>query len=174
MENENLFKKLEFHFLVESIKIENGSFLYKIGISEVNVKINNMVSTKWIYYKERSFASNYFIFLNILFQFKNHLYRDDLMYQRPECPNSYFCKGWSFIWRYVFPVSILNIIRKKADYNFCSNMLENHFRHLKLYSDPASWLTRSVCHMCTFWKTKYWSSHFWQVLLRWSSPPRKT
>ena len=67
MENENLFKKLEFHFLVESINIENGSLLYLIGISEVNVKINSMVSTKWMYHKEPSFSSNYFIFLNILF-----------------------------------------------------------------------------------------------------------
>ena len=37
-----------------------------------------MGSTKWTYHKELSFASNYFIFLKILFQFKNLLYRDDL------------------------------------------------------------------------------------------------
>ena len=30
-----------------------------------------MVSAKWPYHKERSFASNYFIFLKVLFQFKN-------------------------------------------------------------------------------------------------------
>ena len=70
------FKKLEYCFLVESIKIESASFPYKTAISEANVinaivKTNKMVTTKWTYHIERSFASNYFIFLKILFQFKN-------------------------------------------------------------------------------------------------------
>ena len=74
LENENLFsKKLEYHFLVESTKIENASFPYKTAISEANVKTNRMVTTKWTHHKEKSFASNYFIFLKILFQFKNLL-----------------------------------------------------------------------------------------------------
>ena len=60
------FKKLEYLFLVESTKIENTSFPYKTDISEAIVKTNRMASTKWVYHKERSFASNYFIFLNIL------------------------------------------------------------------------------------------------------------
>ena len=67
------FKKLEYSFSVESTKIENESFLYKTAISEAHVKINSMVSTRWTYHKERSFTSNYFIFLKILFQFKNLL-----------------------------------------------------------------------------------------------------
>ena len=67
------FKKLGYRFLVESTKIENTSFLYKTVISEANVKTNRMMSTKWTYYKKRSFASNYFVFLKILFQFKNLL-----------------------------------------------------------------------------------------------------
>ena len=67
------FKKLEYRFLVERTKIEKASFPYKTAISEANVKTNRMVSTKWTYHKERSFASNYFIFLKILFQFKNLL-----------------------------------------------------------------------------------------------------
>ena len=49
----------------------NASFPYKTVMSEANVKTNRKVSTKWAYHKERSFASNYFIFLKILFQFKN-------------------------------------------------------------------------------------------------------
>ena len=70
------FKKLEYDFLVESIKIESASFPYETVISEANVinvivKTNKMVTTKWTYHIERSFASNYFIFLKILFQFKN-------------------------------------------------------------------------------------------------------
>ena len=67
------FKKLSYRFLVESTKIENASFPYKTAISEANVKTNRMVTTKWAYHRERSFASNYFIFLKILFQFKNLL-----------------------------------------------------------------------------------------------------
>ena len=57
----------------ERIKIEKASFPYKIAISEANVKTNRMITTKWAYHRERSFASNYFIFLKVLFQFKNLL-----------------------------------------------------------------------------------------------------
>ena len=64
-------KKLGYRFLVESTKIENASFPYKTAISEANVKTNKMVTSKWTYQKERSFAGNYFIFLKILFQFKS-------------------------------------------------------------------------------------------------------
>ena len=63
LENEKLFQKTGYHFLVESTKIENASFPHKTVISEANVKTNRMASTKW--------TSNYFIFLKILFQFKN-------------------------------------------------------------------------------------------------------
>ena len=62
MENENCFKKLEYCFSVESTQIENVSFPYKTAISEVNVKANRMVSTKWTHRKKRNFASSYFIF----------------------------------------------------------------------------------------------------------------
>ena len=70
---ESFFKKLEYRFLIESTKIENASFPYKTAKSEGNVKTNKMVTTKRVYKKERSFASNYFIFLKVLFQFKNLL-----------------------------------------------------------------------------------------------------
>ena len=63
------FKKLDYHFLVETTKIENTSFPLETALSEVNVKTNRMESTKWTYQKEWSFASNYFIFLENLFQF---------------------------------------------------------------------------------------------------------
>ena len=39
-------------------------------MSEVNVKTNRIGRTKWTSHKEQSSASNYFIFLKILFQFK--------------------------------------------------------------------------------------------------------
>ena len=53
------FKELKHRFLVESTKIENASFSCRTALSEANVKTNRMVSTKWIYHKERSFASIY-------------------------------------------------------------------------------------------------------------------
>ena len=63
------FKKLEYRFLVEATKIENTSFPFKTALSEANVKTNRMATTKWTYHKEWSFASNYLIFLENLFQF---------------------------------------------------------------------------------------------------------
>ena len=64
---QTLFKKLEHRFLVESAKTENATISYKTLLSEANVKTNRMGSTKWTYHTGRSFASNYFIFLEILF-----------------------------------------------------------------------------------------------------------
>ena len=68
---EIFLKKLEYCFLVESTKIENASFPYKTAILEDNVKTSRMLSTKWTYHKEQSFAMNHFIFVEIFFQFKN-------------------------------------------------------------------------------------------------------
>ena len=65
------FKKLEYRFSVESTKIESAIFAHKTALPEANVKTNSMRRTKWTYYKERNFTSNYFIFLKILFQSKN-------------------------------------------------------------------------------------------------------
>ena len=69
LENEDLFQKIGVRFLDESTKIENASFSYKTVISEVIVKTNRMVSTKWTYYRKWSLVSNYLF----LFQFKNLL-----------------------------------------------------------------------------------------------------
>ena len=90
LENENLFYKTGVRFLVESTKIENASFPYKTAISEANVKTNRMVTTKWTYRKERNFASNHFIFLKILFQFKKLLEKVYMMYQQSKCPYFHF------------------------------------------------------------------------------------
>ena len=68
-EKKTFFKKLEYRVLVETAKIENTSFPFKTALSEANVKTNRMATTKWTYHKEWSFASNYFIFLENLFQF---------------------------------------------------------------------------------------------------------
>ena len=106
-ETKTFFKKLEYHFLVESTKIENASFPYGTTISEGNIKTNRMVSAKWTYHKEWIFASNYFMLLKILFQFKNFLKRVDLMYQLPKCPYSYFLQGLEFYLTVLFPCECL-------------------------------------------------------------------
>ena len=105
-----LFKKLEYRLLAERTKIDNITFPYKTALSEANAKTNRMGSTKLTYHKEWSFASNFFPFSKILFQFRNLVYRVDLMYQPPKCP--YSCVGvllWCFI-----PVSILKIYMNAA------------------------------------------------------------
>ena len=65
-----LFNKLEYRFLVKSTKIEKATFPYKTGLSETNVKTNRMGGTKWTYHRERSFASNYFIFSKFYFSLR--------------------------------------------------------------------------------------------------------
>ena len=79
------FKKLEGIFLDEATKIENTSLPFKTALSKANVKTNRMVTTKWTYHREWSFANNYLIFLENLFQFQNPLKRVNFMYQRPKC-----------------------------------------------------------------------------------------
>ena len=63
------FKKLEYRVLVETTRIENTSFPFKTALSEANVKINRIATTKWAYHKKWSFAGNYFTFLENSFQF---------------------------------------------------------------------------------------------------------
>ena len=65
----NFSKKLEYRLLVETTNIEKASIPFKTALSEANVKTNRMATTKWTYHKEWSFASNYFNFLENLFQF---------------------------------------------------------------------------------------------------------
>ena len=102
-EKGKLFKKLEYCFLVESTKIDNITFPYKTALSEASVKANRMGNTKLTYHKEQSFASNHFPFSKILFQFRNLIYRVDLMYQPPRCPYSYLSKALEFYIRVFFP-----------------------------------------------------------------------
>ena len=105
-------KNWSINFLFESTKIENASFPYKTDISEAHVTTNRIVSTKWTYQKERSLASNYFIFLKNLFQFKRTSYKE--MIWCTNDPNAHirtFCRRWNFIWRYFFPVSILKRVQ---------------------------------------------------------------
>ena len=118
LENENLFQKTVVPFFrwMHQQNISNKT-AYKNAISNANVKTKKMVISKWTYCKEWSFASNYFIFLKILFQFKNLLKRVDLLYQQPKRPYLYFCKRWSFIWRCFFRVSIFNFHKMSTKWN---------------------------------------------------------
>ena len=104
--------KLEYGFLNESTKIKNASFPYKTTISEANGKTNRMSSTKRTYHEERSFSSNYLIFLEIFLSLKTS-YKD--LIRITNDPSNYlctFCKSWSFIWRCFFSVSILKTLLK--------------------------------------------------------------
>ena len=89
-------------------KIENAPLPFKTAMWEANFKTNRMATTKLAYHNKWSFASNCFIFLKILFQFKNLLSWVDLMYQDPNVHIHTFSKRWSFVWGCSFPVSILN------------------------------------------------------------------
>ena len=86
---------------------------------------------------------------------------------------AWFAKSVTSLWvlvhetRHISHVTKIRILknlnlRKKADRNFRGSFLKNRFRHVKLYSNPPRWLDRSRCHMCTFWKTKDWSSLVWE------------
>ena len=81
LKTENLFWKTGVSF--SSTTIESTTFLYKADLSKANIKKNRMGSTKWVYRKERRFATNYLIFFKIQFQYKNLLYLVDLMYLFP-------------------------------------------------------------------------------------------
>ena len=101
------FKKLKYRFLVESTKINSTTFSYKTALPEAKVTTNRMENIKWIYHKERNFTSNYFLFSEILFQFKNLVKRVNLMYQLPKNRYSYSSKVLEFYLRVIFAVSTL-------------------------------------------------------------------
>ena len=104
----SFFKKLEHLFLVGSTKIADTSFPYKTATSETYVKTNRMVSTKWTYDKERSFASNYFIFLKFCFSLRTSCKELIWSTRDTNAHVSTIYKRWSFIWQWFFPKSVLN------------------------------------------------------------------
>ena len=96
------FKKLEYHFLVETTKIENTSFPFKTALSEANVKTNRMATTKWTYHKEWSFASNYFIFWKFCFSLRTSYKELICCTNNPNAHICTFCKRWSLVFDSVF------------------------------------------------------------------------
>ena len=125
---------MEYRFLVESAKIENASFPYKTAISEANVKTNKMVTTKWTYHKEWSFASNYFSFLKICFSLRTSYKQLICCTNNPNAHNCTFCKRWSFIWRCLFPASILkDTLKAFVDFkNKQQSVWSNFFWYVKV------------------------------------------
>ena len=102
------FEKLEQLFLVQSLKIKNATFLYNAALSEPNVKIKRMGSTKWTWHKERSFVSNYLVSLRICFSLRTSYKKMIWSINYPNVHIHTFRKHWSFAWGCFFPVSILN------------------------------------------------------------------
>ena len=94
-----IFKKVEYRFLVESTNIENASFPYKTALSEANVKTNTMVTTKWTYKKERSFAGNYLLFFENFVSVRTSFKELICCTNNPNTHIGTFCESWSFIWR---------------------------------------------------------------------------
>ena len=70
---QTFFKKLDYHFLVESTKIENALFPYKTALSKDNVKTNRMGSTKWTYNEVLPLTTLFFrkIYFNLRISYKD-------------------------------------------------------------------------------------------------------
>ena len=90
--------------MVESTKIDNIiTFPYKTALSGASVR-----QIEWEVQDEPSTkngvlpVTEYFPFSKILFQFRNLVYRVDLMYQPSKCPYSYFSKALEFYFRVFF------------------------------------------------------------------------
>ena len=119
------FKKLKCGFLVESSENDSASFSYKTALPKTNVKINRMGSSERTRQKEQSFASSYFIFLKIFFQYWNFLQRVALMYQLPKSPCSYFLYALELKFKGSFSLSVS--LRSQAQLScserrsFCKN-----------------------------------------------------
>ena len=65
--------------------------------------------------------------------------------------------AWPLVWfDRLWKKNTAEPLRKKVSRNFRGTSLKNRFRRLKLYSNPPTWLARSLT------KEKDWSSHFWQ------------
>ena len=98
-------------FLVESNKIENASFPYKIAISEANVKTNRMVSTKLTKngVSPRTTLSSWKFCFSLRISYKESIWCTN----DPNVHIRTCCKRWSFIWRCFFPVTILKELRRK-------------------------------------------------------------
>ena len=102
-----LFKNLERLFMVESAKIEKITFQYKTALWIDDVKANRLGSTNWSI-STSNIASNCFIFQKLYFSLRASCKELIWCINYPNDHTHSFRKCWSFIWAYLFPVSILN------------------------------------------------------------------
>ena len=111
----------------------------KTTISEANVKTNRIVSTKCTYYKERSFASNSFIFLKVLLQFKNlFLSWFDVPKTQMPIPLLFVSAGVLFDGAF-FPVSILNdFLMQETWIKFHRDASTSHKKFFFFYHEKTS------------------------------------
>ena len=141
------FKNLEYHFLVQTTKIECAIFPYMTAPSKANVKTNRMGSIKWTYYKGWSFASNCFIFLKILFQSRTS------SKQLIRCTNYSNAPIHTFRKRMVFYLNVLFSLRVS---------LRNSYKHImcsyEKWASPPKWDLTWFCRDPTWvrWKFSLW------------------
>ena len=93
------FKKLEYHFLVETTKIENTSFPLKTARSETNVKTNRMRLQNGPITKSGVFPVNTLFFWKICFSFRTSLIE---LIWCTKCPYLYFSLALEFNLRVLF------------------------------------------------------------------------
>ena len=92
LENENLFSKTGVRFF----SWKHLDWKRIISIKNCHIRsqceTNRMMNTKWAYHKERSFASNYFIFLKICFNLKTNYKELIWCTNNPNVHSRTFCK----------------------------------------------------------------------------------
>ena len=147
------FKKLEYRFLVESIKIKNASFPCKIAIPEANVKTNRTVSTNETITKNAVFPVTTLFFWKFCFSLSTSYKRLISCANNPNAHIHTFYKHWSLIWRCFFPVSILKRIVKWTEPCKCVILL----------------VSKIVWHMRINPSLKEWG--FWYLILTGEFPP---
>ena len=111
------FKNLSYRFLVESTKIESTSFPYKTDISEANVRQIEWWVQNGTITKNGVLPVTTLVFWKFWFSLRTSCKELIWCTNDPNVDIPAFYKGWSFIWRWFFPVSILN---KRVKYlNLC-------------------------------------------------------
>ena len=116
--NENPFSKKVVPFFIWNYCTWKRIFPYKTAQSKTNGMANRMGSIKWTYHKEQGFATNYCIFWKFYFiartPFKELIYCTNY----PNIHISTFCKCLSFIWGYVFPLSIFKSLLHQRPFSY--------------------------------------------------------
>ena len=100
---QTLFKKLEYHFLVESTKIDNITFPYKTSLSEANIKTNRMGVQNWPITKNGVLPVTTFLFQKFCFSLGTSYMGLIWCTNHPNVHIHTFWKRWSFTLWCFFP-----------------------------------------------------------------------